>query len=138
MMLEALCRQVGDAVELPLTVDESGIVRSDWQVLLERMADTSIAREVRAESFHTSMAKAILRQAQHLRKQRQVDRVGLTGGVFQNRVLCEQAMQMLRADGFDVRIATELPCNDAALAFGQAVELAAQSEQSNIRNRAYG
>lgn len=138
MMLEALCRQAGDAIELPLTVDESGIVRSDWQVLLERMADTSIARNVRAESFHTSMAKVILTQAQHLRKQRQVDRVGLTGGVFQNRVLCEQAMQMLKADGFDVCIATELPCNDAALGFGQAAELAAQSAQSNIRNRAYG
>jgi hydrogenase maturation protein HypF len=84
------------------------------------------------------MAKVILTQAQHLRKQRKVDRVGLTGGVFQNRVLCEQAMQMLRADGFDVRIAAELPCNDAALAYGQAAELAAQSARSTMRNRAYG
>jgi hydrogenase maturation protein HypF len=138
MMLEALCRQPGDSVELPLSVDETGIVRSDWQVLLERMADTSIARELRAESFHTSMAKVILTQAQHLRKHRRVDRVGLTGGVFQNRVLCEQAIQMLKSDGFDVRMATDLPCNDAALGFGQAAELAAQAALSNKRHRACG
>jgi hydrogenase maturation protein HypF len=138
MMLEALCRQPGDAIELPLSVDDSGIVRSDWQVLLERMADTSIERERRAETFHTSMAKVILTQAQYLRKRKHVDRVGLTGGVFQNRVLCEQAMQMLRADGFDVRIASELPCNDAALGFGQAAELAAQSALSNKRHHAHG
>ncbi len=138
MLLEALCRQAGDAIELPLTTDETGVLRSDWQGLLARMADNSIAPAARAETFHTSMAQVILTQARHLREHRQVDRVGLTGGVFQNRVLCEQAMQMLKSDGFDVRIATELPCNDAALAFGQAAELAAQSAQSNIKNRAYG
>lgn len=131
MLLEALCRRPGDAIELPLFVDESGVLRCNWQSLLEHMADTSIAKEQRAETFHTSMAKVILTQAQYLRKHRQVDRVGLTGGVFQNRVLCEQAIQLLRADGFDVRIAAELPCNDAALGFGQAAELAAQAALSN-------
>jgi hydrogenase maturation protein HypF len=138
MMIEALCSQAGEVIRLPLTVDESGVLRSDWQALLERMADTSIAREARAETFHTSMAQVILTQAQHLRTQRQIDRVGLTGGVFQNRALCEQAMQMLRDNGFDVRIATELPCNDAALGFGQAAELAAQSARSEKGGRVHG
>jgi len=35
-------------------------------------------------------------------------------------------MDLLRGDGFDVRLPTILPVNDAALSFGQAAELAAR------------
>jgi hydrogenase maturation protein HypF len=138
MQLEALCRQVGDSIALPLEIDADGIARSDWQPLMERMADASITQEQRAETFHSSMAQLVLAQARYVREQRPVDRVGLTGGVFQNRALCEQAMGLLRADGFEVRIATELPCNDAALSFGQAAELAAQNALSEDERHADG
>jgi hydrogenase maturation protein HypF len=75
--------------------------------------------------FHTSMAGVVLAQARFVREQKNIDCVGLTGGVFQNRVLAEQTIALLRSDGFDVQLPLALPCNDAALCFGQATEAAA-------------
>jgi hydrogenase maturation protein HypF len=73
------------------------------------------------------MAAAILRQAMCVREVHAIDHVGLCGGVFQNRVLTGQAASLLQQAGFDVHLAEKLPCNDAALSFGQAAEIAARS-----------
>ena len=74
------------------------------------------------------MANAILEQARRIRETQRVDQVGLTGGVFQNRVLTEEAIALWEADGFDVYFSTQFPCNDAALGLGQAAELAAREK----------
>ena len=78
--------------------------------------------------FHTSVATAVLRQAEAVRERQVVDQVGLCGGVFQNHVLAEQATAVLERAGFEVWLPTELPCNDAALSFGQAAEIAARGK----------
>jgi hydrogenase maturation protein HypF len=127
MQLESLCRRAGECISLPIELDGNGIARSDWQPLFEKLADQSIPAAARAETLHTSMAHVILAHARLFRETRKIDRVGLTGGVFQNRVLSEQATALLRSDGFDVSMAEKLPCNDAALCFGQAAEIAAQA-----------
>jgi hydrogenase maturation protein HypF len=54
--------------------------------------------------------------------------VGLTGGVFQNRRLCELALQQLQAAGFDVRLPQQLPCNDGGLSYGQVADFAGRSD----------
>jgi hydrogenase maturation protein HypF len=72
------------------------------------------------------MALVILEQARRIREIEDIDQVGLCGGVFQNRVLTEQAVALLEGDGFQVHMSHELPCNDAALSFGQAAEIAAR------------
>jgi hydrogenase maturation protein HypF len=51
-----------------------------------------------------------------------VGRLGLTGGVFQNRVLCERVLSYAQSEGFCVFLPQALPCNDAGLSFGQIVE----------------
>jgi hydrogenase maturation protein HypF len=63
-----------------------------------------------------------------MRAEVQVDQVGLCGGVFQNRILTEQLVTLLQDDGFEVYLGSELPCNDAALSYGQAAELAAREQ----------
>jgi hydrogenase maturation protein HypF len=55
--------------------------------------------------------------------------VGLCGGVFQNRTLCEQAQALLRAERFDVLLPCRLPVNDAAISFGQLIETVAVLEE---------
>lgn len=126
MMLESLCRGPAPAVELPVAADADGLLRSDWQPLLEVISDSSRDRVSRAEIFHSSVAKAILRQAILLREQSTIDQIGLCGGVFQNRVLAEQSFSLLEQAGFQVYLPARLPCNDAALSFGQAAEIAAR------------
>ncbi len=76
----------------------------------------------RANTFHSSLARALCEQAVVVRRQSGVTRVGLSGGVFQNRVLTERAAALLKAAGFDVLIPQRLPVNDAAISFGQLIE----------------
>mgnify|MGYP001812536757 CR=1 FL=1 len=126
MVLEALCRDVAEPMRLPLETGDDGILRSDWAPLLGVIADAALEPSRRAERFHASMAGVILDQALAARRRHAVAQVGLGGGVFQNRVLAEHVTALLDEAGFDVYLPQALPCNDAALSFGQAAEAAAQ------------
>jgi hydrogenase maturation protein HypF len=126
MYLESLCQGRGERRDLPLNKGQDGIWRTDWEPLLTVMADARRSAAWRAEAFHSSMAFALLEQARRIRDEERVDQIGLCGGVFQNRTLTEQVVALLKANDFQVYLARELPCNDAALSFGQAAELAAR------------
>ena len=110
---------------MPLVRDADGVWRSDWEPLLDLMVDEQQSQTSRGELFHSSMAQVVLQQARQVRQESTVNQVGLCGGVFQNRILTEQVIDLLRRDGFRVYLPAKLPCNDAALSFGQAAELAA-------------
>jgi hydrogenase maturation protein HypF len=126
MMLEALCTGREQGVDLPLL--EGDVLCSDWEPLLDVIADSSLAPERRAAIFHASMAGAIVAQARAARDRHAVAQIGLSGGVFQNRFLADEAIARLAADGFEVFLPRALPCNDAALSYGQAAEVAARQE----------
>lgn len=125
MRLEALCEQASPPVPLPLTRDAQGVWRSDWAPLIEPMRNTKNAKPVRAAQFHASLAHTLLEQALAVRGESGITRVGLTGGVFQNRVLTESAAALLDNAGFEVLMPQRLPCNDAAISFGQVIEATA-------------
>ncbi len=129
MRLEALCEDVVAPVSLPLARDASGLWRSDWAPLVAAMLDVRLEPALRAAVFHTSLARALCDQALVIRAQTGVRRVGLCGGVFQNRVLTEQAQALLAAAGFEVLLPQRLPGNDAAISFGQLIEAAARGGQ---------
>jgi hydrogenase maturation protein HypF len=76
----------------------------------------------RAGLFHASLAQALLAQAEAVRMRYGEITVGLGGGVFQNRLLTEQACALLAAAGFEVRLSKQVPCNDAGLSYGQIIE----------------
>ena len=48
--------------------------------------------------------------------------MGLSGGVFQNRLLAELALAELAAAGFDTYLPERSPCNDGGIALGQLIE----------------
>ena len=75
------------------------------------------------------MAQVIVDQAMRIRDDQDFDAVGLTGGVFQNRRLCELVMDKLTALGIDVRLHQQLPANDGGLCFGQVIETVARDRQ---------
>jgi hydrogenase maturation protein HypF len=126
MMLEAVCRSPAAGPELPLVEGDDGVFRTDWQPLLGMLANHTIERSHRAELFHGSLARAIAEQATAIGARHHIAQIGLCGGVFQNRVLAEQSIALLEDAGFSVYLPSALPCNDAALSYGQAAEIAAR------------
>jgi hydrogenase maturation protein HypF len=123
MRLEAAAAtSTGDAVELPLTREPLGLWRTDWAPLLPMLGDTARQPAERAARFHLSLAQALVEQAKQLHTQTGIRSVGLTGGVFQNRVLAEAATDLLERAGFDVHLPQRVPVNDAGLSFGQVIE----------------
>jgi len=96
--------------------------RTDWEPLLPMLADTTRPVAERAASFHLSLAQALVEQAQQLCAQTGIRAVGLTGGVFQNRLLAQAAIDRLKAAGFAVHLPQRVPVNDAGLSFGQVIE----------------
>jgi hydrogenase maturation protein HypF len=128
--LESLCEDEAAPIRLPLTRDAAGVWRSDWEPLVAALRDTRRTPAMRAAMFHSSLAQVLCEQALAVREQTGVLRVGLGGGVFQNRVLTEQARALLTAAGFEVLIPERLPVNDAAISYGQLIEVAAHAADS--------
>lgn len=123
MMLEAACAgHDAEAVTLPMARNREGIYETDWAPLLPFLMDEKHSIAERASGFHASLVQGLVAQANAAREEHGELTVGLTGGVFQNRVLAERALASLRRNGFDVRFAHQIPCNDAGISYGQIIE----------------
>ena len=48
-----------------------------------------------------------------------INKVCLTGGVFQNKILTERTLELLREDGFEVYYNVSVSPNDGGIALGQ-------------------
>ena len=130
MLLEAACDGSDASVELPLTTTAAGLLVADWEPLLPILLDARQPVAARAACFHASLADCILQQAIRARELHGINRVGLSGGVFQNRTLTEQACRLLQAAGMEVCLPEQIPVNDAGISFGQVLEFGMRSQQT--------
>ena len=92
--------------------------------LVRAVADDLIAgtsRAVIAARFHNGVAAVIEECCTLLREQHGLMVVALSGGVFQNLLLCNEVIGRLTARGFDVLVHSQVPCNDGGISLGQAV-----------------
>ncbi|MDH3354326.1 MAG: carbamoyltransferase HypF [Chromatiales bacterium] len=114
-------------IPLPLSKDSQGIYRCDWSTLIPMLTNDEMSGSERATIFHQSMAEAIVSQAKLAREQHNIKHIGLSGGVFQNRVLTEIALKRLEACNFTAHLFSIIPSNDGGLCYGQIIEAAALS-----------
>jgi hydrogenase maturation protein HypF len=134
MLLEHIaetdCR---DAYPLPLeetSTDENAPSEPprfelDWRPLVEALLeDSRRGRRVGmiAARFHNALAEGIVEVARQVGQQR----VALSGGCFQNRLLSARALELLEAAGFEVLQHRVVPANDGGLSLGQIAVAAAQ------------
>ncbi|QWV94535.1 carbamoyltransferase HypF [Geomonas oryzisoli] len=74
-----------------------------------------------ARAFHKTVAAGLVDLCGRIRTATGLDRVILSGGVFQNRLLTEDVAEQLAAEEFRVYCHRLVPPNDGGLALGQAV-----------------
>lgn len=124
MLLEAAAQGgTAETTHLPWERDAAGLLRCDWSPLLPLLIDRRRSAADRAMLFHESLAAAIADLARQLSASHSFDAIGLTGGVFQNRLLAESAVHRLAAAGHRALLPAEIPANDGGLAFGQLIEV---------------
>jgi len=130
--LEALAESVG---ELPAALDQGGSYRYsilsdpgrplqlDFSPLFpDILADlkSGIPTAVIAQRFHVTVAAAAVDVCLRLSRARGLERVVLSGGVFQNRLLSEMVYTALANQGLQVFTHRLSPPNDGCIALGQA------------------
>lgn len=74
-----------------------------------------------ARKFHLTVGEIILRMCHLIRRDEGINKVCLTGGVFQNILLLGMTFDKLRKNGFNVYIHSKIPANDGGISLGQAV-----------------
>jgi hydrogenase maturation protein HypF len=71
--------------------------------------------------FHNSLAQMVLLICQAMRDNSGINRVALSGGVWQNMTLLGKTVKLLSDNTFMVYMHQQVPPNDGGLALGQAI-----------------
>jgi hydrogenase maturation protein HypF len=100
----------------PLVLD----LRQTIATIVQEIARSRPAGEISAR-FHNTLSAAIVEICCRIRKSDGLDRVCLSGGVFQNHLLLGLTAAELRRLGFGVFLHATVPANDGGISLGQAV-----------------
>jgi len=76
-------------------------------------------KEKIAYRFHLGIADMIRKTSFILRKENNINKIVLSGGVFQNNLLLRLTLGLLHKEGFNVFIHKKLACNDSGISLGQ-------------------
>jgi hydrogenase maturation protein HypF len=97
------------------TIRTEPVIRAVVEDLLDGMPPGAISRR-----FHQGVAEMIVSVARGIRDERHLDRVVLSGGVFQNMLLLNLTRTKLVSEGFEVFTHSRVPPNDGGISLGQA------------------
>ena len=70
--------------------------------------------------FHLTAIDYVLKMCTRIREIYKINDVALGGGVFQNSIIFEGTVNVLKMNGFEVHFNTKVPVNDGGISLGQA------------------
>ena len=123
MNLEALAGLASDGGAYAFGLRPGAPFGIDWRPVVRSVVADVIAgmpAAVVAARFHRGVAVMVAEVCARLRAEGAGNVAGLTGGVFQNALLVEWAVEELHRRGFEVLLHERVPPNDGGLALGQA------------------
>lgn len=115
-------------------IGDGGIIKAEKVIrqAVEDLLDGISSPEISAK-FHLAVVNLIARLARQIRDERKLNRVALSGGVFQNLFLLERVCRLLIKDGFEVLTHSRVPTNDGGISLGQAAIANAKIGKGNHR-----
>jgi len=112
--------------EHPMQVDAAPVISA----IVHDLEVSTPIEEIGAR-FHNAVAKMVVEVCGRLRDETGLQKVCLSGGVFQNRLLLRRTLEGLLAAGFQVFTHHLVPCNDGGIALGQAMVASKRSAISS-------
>jgi hydrogenase maturation protein HypF len=98
-----------------LIIDPRPMILGIIEDLRKKMAHPAIALK-----FHNTVADFTLDICKRLREKTGIDRVALSGGVFQNRLLLDKILRRLEENSFTCYVHSKIPTHDGGISLGQA------------------
>ena len=102
--------------EKPMVIDSTEMIRG----IVHDLADGTRSSRISGK-FHQTIAHLIVDTCEVIRTREKLNRVVLSGGVFQNIYLLSLVTEGLKRLGFDIYTHHLVPTNDGGISLGQAV-----------------
>jgi len=97
-----------------------------WTGILNDLSKGVPAGQIAAR-FHNTLIDVIARAAIKITTEKKLETVVLSGGVFQNKLLCQGVSKTLKEQNLNILIPRQYPANDGGISLGQAVISAARA-----------
>ena len=122
--LEMIAAGEDDGRGYPFSISERGGVEvvqlsEVWRGVLDDLR-AQLPPPVVALKFHNTLAQIIAKMCRQIAMETGLNRVALSGGCFQNRLLLSKTVDILHEAGFEVLTHAQVPCNDGGVSLGQA------------------
>jgi hydrogenase maturation protein HypF len=111
----------------PMIIGASPVIEG----ILRDLADGTAPAEI-AAAFHESVAAMVVDIAVQLAGLNGCSTAVMSGGVFQNRLLCERIMELSAGSGVDFLMHRTVPPNDGGVSLGQAQIAAARIAKDEL------
>ncbi len=104
--------------------ERDGIFIIDPRLIIREIIDDlqrGISTSLISVKFHDTLARITGEVCDLIRRENELDKVVLSGGVFQNMFLLEHTFRLLKEKGFKIYTHHRIPPNDGGISLGQAV-----------------
>jgi hydrogenase maturation protein HypF len=104
-------------------IKQDHFVKINFDYLLREIIQSKsehVSNNRLALGFHEAVSCMIVEVCNWIRKEKKINAVALSGGVFLNKILLERTVQLLKESDFQVYFNQAVPPNDSGLALGQA------------------
>ena len=105
-------------------IDKDGVIIIDWEPVIKEIVrdlKDGISKSEISLKFHNAVCEMIKEACNLLRKRYKINKVCLSGGVFQNKYISGRVKPLLEKDGFKVYAHKRVPTHDGGIAIGQAI-----------------
>lgn len=124
MELESLCASgIKERYKFCIYKEGKEFIIDPKEIFVDIIEDLKkgIDKKVMAAKFHNTVAEFTLNLCGKTRENNGINKIALSGGVFQNRYLTEKIISLLERDNFRVYTQRKVPPNDGGISLGQAV-----------------
>ncbi|MCX5783263.1 MAG: carbamoyltransferase HypF [Elusimicrobia bacterium] len=119
MELEALCENHSAKFYSFEIHKKNGLLIIDPSPMIKEVIKEKNAKII-AEKFHATVVEMAAKTIEEISRKTKINKIALSGGVFQNKFLLELAEKKLSQKGFKVYANVLVPANDGGIALGQA------------------